>query len=57
MKICPDEWYCPYQRYFDALWRGEGIDPGLCEGFQQEKNSKCFPMSKERKREKEDERN
>ena len=42
MKLCSDDKECPYQSYFDTLYRLEAIDPGLCERFMSEPNSKCL---------------
>jgi hypothetical protein len=44
MKICGDDKPCPYQDYFDTLGELEAIDPGLCEHFLSQPDSKCLPL-------------
>ena len=42
MKLCADDKVCPYQSHFDTLWRLEATDPGLCESFLSQPDSKCL---------------
>lgn len=46
MKLCSDDKQCPYQSHFDTLYRLEAIDPGLCEGFLSQPDSKCLLKQK-----------
>lgn len=47
MKLCPDRFDCPYQSTFDVLWRREAVDPGFCEYYYGQPDSKCpHPLSK-----------
>jgi len=47
VKLCPDDFQCPYQATFDVLWRLEAIDPGYCEYYCSQSDSKCpHPLSK-----------